>query len=463
MNLTVKDLMCLENAAAYHLDTLGRKTFAGVSIDSRSVKRGEVFIAIRGENFDGHQFVEQAFAKGASCAVIDARTDSARWQSKPVLVVDDTTKTLGRLANIYRKKFSIPVLAVAGSNGKTTTKEMITAVLNTRYTVLSTHGNLNNHIGVPQTLFHLKPKHEVAVIEIGTNHFGEIMYLCNILEPTHGIITNIGREHLQFFHDLEGVARAEGELFSALGKSGVGFINRDDERVVAQAKPVQKKVTYSFSKRSSDIHGKFLRVHEDGCAEFAVSSGKGKKFAIQLSIPGKHVMINALAATAIGLTFKVPPKEIQKSLKNFNAVGKRMEVVRVGDITIVNDAYNANPDSVLSALEALQAMKCKGKKIVILADMRELGDASQLEHERIGDAIGSMGFEFLLTYGEMARHIYTRANVRTKIHYDQKNILSEYAAELLSAGDIVLVKGSRGMKMEDVVTFLVDRLEKNAA
>ena len=311
MNLTVKSLMSLEHVGAHHLETIGAKTFVGVSIDSRTVKEGELFFAIRGENLDGHEFVEQAFASGAACAVVDAQADCKRWQFKPLLVVNDTTRAFGKLANIYRKKFRIPVLAVAGSNGKTTTKEMIATVLSTRYSVLSTHGNLNNHLGVPQTLFRLKPKHEIAVVEIGTNHFGEIMYLCDMLEPTHGVITNIGREHLQFFVDIDGVARAEGELFSSLGESGGGFVNSDDEHVAAQAKLLKSKVTYGFSKSSNEINGKYLRVNENGCAEFAVTQKDGKKFVVQLSVPGKHAMMNGLAAAAIGLTFKVPPTEIQ--------------------------------------------------------------------------------------------------------------------------------------------------------
>ena len=462
MKIGAVDLLRVPHVSVWNMESGRTKSFTGVSTDSRTVKSGEIFFALRGEKYDGHKFIDRAFAEGAACAVIDDQAESERWKSRPILVVRDTTRAFGLLANIWRMKFDIPILAVGGSNGKTTTKEMIAAVLSSKYRVLKTEGNLNNQVGVPQTLLRLNSRHEIGVVEIGTNHAGEIAYLSEILAPTHGMITNIGHEHLEFFGDIDGVANAEAELFSAIAKSGTGFINTDDEHIIRHAKKIKKKMTYGFTKYSNTVRGTFHTMTQNGCAEFSVRLKGRKPFEVHLSVPGKHAMSNALAAATAGLAFKVPQKNIQEALGKFHAIGKRMEVLNIGGVTILNDTYNANPDSVISALETLSAMKCRGKKIVILADMLEMGGAAREEHARIGDIISTQKIDYLFTFGEFARSIHSRAKVNMKVHYDQKNILSEFVFELLAPGDAVLVKGSRGMKMEDVVTFLTQRLRKDA-
>ena len=463
MNFMIEDLLSIKHLRRMNVDVLHGKRFSGVSTDSRAIRRGDVFVALRGENFDGHEFIGEAFQRGAVCAVVEGGTKVAAFPGHPMLIVEDTTKTFGKLANVYRKKFDIPVIVVAGSNGKTTTKEMISAVLGTTYSVLSTEGNLNNHIGVPRTLFRLHERHEVAVIEAGTNHFGELAYLCRILEPTHGLITNIGREHLEFFGNLSGVARAEGEVFTALGRTGTGYVNVDDARIVAQAGKLRKKISYGFTKSNVSVAGTSLRRDRQGCFTFSVTPRKKKGFQVQLSVPGEHAMYNALAAAAVGISFDVQPKNIKHALKTFSSVGKRMEVKQAGGVTILNDTYNANPDSVLSALETLQGMNGKGKKIVILGDMLEMGDAADREHRTIGETIKNMGFEYILTFGAKAKNIYRSAKGKFNKHYMNKKSLSNAAFDLLSPSDIVLVKGSRGMKMEEVVNTLVERLEYKSA
>ncbi|HUL44030.1 MAG TPA: UDP-N-acetylmuramoyl-tripeptide--D-alanyl-D-alanine ligase [Bacteroidota bacterium] len=460
MNLTIDDLFSIPHRSARNLVSGNRMSFSGVSTDTRSLRNGEVYFALPGEKFDGHDFVDEAFRKGAGCAVIAEHADDGRWNARPVLVVESTVAALGTLARRWRSKFTIPVVAVGGSNGKTTTKEMIARVLRKKYETLSTEGNLNNHLGVPKTLFRLTPEHEVAVIEVGTNHPGEITYLCEMLNPTHGMITNIGREHLEFFRTVEGVAAAEGELFRGMGKDATGFVNNDDEYVVDLAKRVRKKVTYGFTAKASSVSGKFLTMDDRGCAQFAVSPRGGRSYSVHLSVPGMHTMSNALAAAAVGMEFEVSPQDIRHALETFTAVGKRMEVLRAGNVTILNDTYNANPESVISALETLGGMNTRGKKIVVLADMLELGDTSPAEHVSLGKKVSAMGFGYLFTFGEMARRIHDAAAVPMKVHYDQKNVLAEFLVELVAPGDVVLVKGSRGMKMEDVVTFLVERLQR---
>src|SRR6185436_14004154 len=212
------------------------------------------------------------------------------------------------------------------------------------YEVLCTEGNLNNHIGVPHTLFRLTPKHDIAVVEIGTNHFGELEYLCNILEPTHGIITNIGREHMEFFKTLQGVAKGEGELFAALRTDGLGYVNADDRYVIRQAKKLKRKFSFGISKKDVNVHGTFLRMNAHGCTEWTLKAKGHKAFAVRLSVPGRHAMMNALAAAAVGISHGVAPANIQRALKSFRAVNKRMEVVTAGGVKILNDTYNANPD-----------------------------------------------------------------------------------------------------------------------
>jgi UDP-N-acetylmuramoyl-tripeptide--D-alanyl-D-alanine ligase len=460
MKLTVKDLEELNHVQFINKE-LVNKTITGVSTDTRTIKKGDLFFALRGENFDGHKFVENAFIKGATAAVVDATFTPGRNSGHPILVVTDTTKAFGELAQLYRKRFDIPVIAIGGSNGKTTTKEMIVRTLRSRYSVLSTQGNLNNHIGVPHTLLRLQKKHELAVVEIGTNHPGEIDYLCRILAPTHGLVTNIGREHLEFFKSVDGVANEEGVLFEHLRrrKKSVAFVNADDERVVAKARSVKKRVTYGMIAKRSAVRGKVLGINGAGCAQIQFAgSGVKKGMSVRLRIPGEHNVVNALAAAAVGLTFKVSPQQIRKALQSFRPADKRMQVLNIGGVIIFNDTYNANPDSTLAALHTLASTRVTGKRIAVLADMRELGELAVEEHRRVGNEVARLGIAYLLTYGELARHIHQVAQMQMAYHYTQKNMLAEYLAELIAPGDAVLVKGSRGMKMEDVVTFLEERL-----
>jgi UDP-N-acetylmuramoyl-tripeptide--D-alanyl-D-alanine ligase len=433
------------------------RAFAGVSTDSRTIGPGELFVALSGETFDGHSFVSRARERGATAAIVERVVEGV--DGLALVVVDDALAALARLARNHRRKFRIPVLAVAGSNGKTTTKEMIAAVLRTSRAVLSTAGNYNNHIGVPLTLLRLRGEHEVAVVEIGTNHPGELAALLKILEPTHGIITNIGSEHLEFFGSLKGVAREEGTLFRWLAGRGLAFVNADDQEAVRLARTVRKRFTFGFS-RGLDVSGTGLAFDPLGCPEFRCGGKKvARSFPVRLPVPGAHSAANALAAAAVGVAFKVPPGKIRTALAGFKAVSKRMEVLSIAGITVFNDTYNANPDSVIAGLRALAGAAVAGKRIAVLADMKELGTDGPAEHARVGAALSELGIEYLLTYGTAAKHYHDGARATFAVHYDQKNVLAEYLAELLMAGDAVLIKGSRGMAMEDVVSFLAQRLQ----
>jgi UDP-N-acetylmuramoyl-tripeptide--D-alanyl-D-alanine ligase len=456
MKFTARDL-----SRVRHRDFLEREKLAAavtsVSTDTRTILPESLFVALRGERFDGAAFVREAIAKGARAAVVDTGFPVREVPGVPLLIVDDPVVALGELAALHRARFSIPVLGIGGSNGKTTTKEMVAAVLRTKYRVLSTAGNLNNQIGVPHTLLALSAKHDLAVVELGTNHPGEIEYLCGIVRPTHGLLTNIGSEHLEFFGDLDGVAREEGALFASLD-GGTAIVNADDPKVKRLAAGRRRAVPYGFSARGVRVRGSRLRFDPRGCANFSlVRPGARRPVPIVLVIPGKHNAGNALAAAAAGVTFGVPGTRIAEALREFQPVSKRMETEVAGGVTILNDSYNANPDSMAAALATLAAVETTGKRIAVLADMLELGPASPDAHRRLGDQVNEAGIDCVLTYGPQARLLHERARVGFTAHYDQKNMLAEYLAELVVPGDVVLVKGSRGMRMEDVVVFLRQR------
>ena len=470
MKLTLGDLLNISHTTAFDADNLESTPFTGVSTDSRLIQSGNLFFALRGEKFDGHDFITKAISSGAAAVVVDRRwadLNAALFTSLsvPRVVVEDTTHALGDLARVYRRKFRIPILAVAGSNGKTTTKEMIHAVLRMKHHVLSTEGNLNNHIGVPQTLFRLEAKHALAVVEVGTNHPGEIARLCEIAEPTHGLITNIGREHLEFFGSLRGVAKAEGELFDWLrehGKRSILFVNYDDKHLVGLSKGHSRKVTYGSKNKKAEVVAQVASTSSSGTIALSVKPKGKKAFSVQLSVPGSHNAMNALAAVTVGLWFKVPQKKIQSALESFVSASNRMEVLKLDGITVLNDTYNSNPDSVLAALQTIKSINVQGKRIAVLADMLELGAKAEDEHKEIGKAVAKHGVEYLLTFGPLSRFTHEAATTQFKAHYEQKNMLAEYLAELVTEGDIVLIKGSRGMKMEDIVTFLKERISKAA-
>ena len=459
MNLTLKDLEKLRSVEIVHGEDLRGKKINGISTDSRSMKTGNLFFALRGEKFDGHEFVQEVIAKGASAIVVDSGWSKNAPDVIPrlqpcVVIVPDTTKALGELALLYRRKFSIPIIAVGGSNGKTTTKEMISAVLRTKYSVLSTEGNLNNHIGVPQTMFRLSPNDDIAVLELGTNHFGELKRLCAIVEPTHALITNIGKEHLEFFGDEEGVAKEETELFRSVRRKGFAFINADDEHLRKSGKKIARSLTYGLSTKAK-LRATNVTINNAGQPTFDVSTKSSKKKStVQLSVSGAHNISNALAATAVGIKFKVPPKKILQALHRWRAAKKRMEINSRNGVTIINDTYNANPDSTIAALKTLQSLKVPGKKIVVLADMLELGEKAEHEHAKIGLAVSDLEFEYLLTFGPLSRFTHEASKLPFAEHFDLKEALIVSLKSQVSAGDAVLVKGSRGMKMEDIVEQL---------
>lgn len=440
-----------------------RRHLMGVSIDSRTIREGELFFAIKGDRYDGHDFVKEALRRGAIGAVV-----SQSWfegnrtftlEGKPVIPVRDTVWALQELARYYRAKFSIPVVAVTGSNGKTTTKDMIAAVLARKYQVLKTEGNLNNHLGLPLTLFGLRVEHQVAVLEMGMSGFGEIRRLCQVGDPTMGVLTNVGPAHLEFFASVEEIAEAKAELLEYLTEGRVAILNADDELVMRRQDRIGGRIITFGLERKADVRGTYLGACPGGGSKFRVSGG----LEITIRLPGRHNVYNALAAVAVGRELRVAEEDIRETLERIEPSPMRMEPLRVAGVVVLNDAYNANPVSVQAALEALAEIGGNGQRIAILGDMLELGGATVQAHRRIGEKVFSLGIDYLFTYGEWSRlmgegAVGTGMEGNRVIHFTDKEALVEKVKRLVNPGDTILVKGSRGMGLEDVVQRLREKL-----
>lgn len=436
-------------------------TIRGVSTDSRTVKAGNLFVALSGARYDGHEFLGTAFERGASGAVVSREVSVAmesEGSSPAVLLVKDTLVSLQALARAWRERVGLPVLAITGSNGKTTTKEMTSTVLASRFRVLKTSGNYNNQIGLPLTLLDLSAEHQVAVVEMGTSALGEIHRLCEIALPDVGILTNISGAHLEFLKSLRGVQQAKAELLDHLGPHGVAILNRDDPLVMEVAGRVKGRVmTFGFD---PEAHVSALQVKDRGIegSEFILKTRAGACPA-RLNIPGLHNLHNALAAVAAGEVFQIPLEEAARALGSVRFPAMRMQVKRLpGGITLLNDAYNANPRSMEAALRTLAASRQGGKLYFVAGDMRELGEDSETYHRQVGRLAADLGIDVLVGIGDQIRWTLEEAGTRGRGKVAVHLCDHEEAARLLQGqlrpGDTVLIKGSRGMAMEKVSEFM---------
>ena len=434
-----------------------------VVIDSRVVTGGELFVALKGENADGHDFIGAVFEKGACWAMVSRQWHEAQGSVEPprgkgFIVTADTVAGLQQLAAIYRAKFSIPVVAIGGSNGKTTTKEMVASVLGTGFTVHMSQGNRNNHLGVPLTLLQFRADTEIAVVEMGINHPGEMALLAGIVKPTHALLTNIGHEHLEFLIDLEGVAAAETQLFDYFRQNGgVVFVNTDDPWLSKAGAGLAGSVMYGVAKiPDHSCWAEDISVNQAGMVSFLLCSTVGTE-KITLNFTGKHNVINAIAAAAVGQHSGLSLRQIREGLQRLApAPGwKRLEVVDSCGIRILNDTYNANSDSMRRAIDALCDMPCAGKRVAVLGDMLELGVAGEVEHEAIGRYIQQSSVDILFTFGESARIFGREATEVFRGHFESREQLLAALLSVVQDGDILLFKGSRGMKLEVVVDALI--------
>ena len=433
---------------------------SGISTDSRTLKKGEAFFAIIGEKFDGHKFIKEAFDKGASLSVVNYSwyiKNRDYFKDQPILVVQDTVKALGDFARNYRQKFNIPTIAIAGSNGKTTTKDIIADILSKKYNVLKTEGNLNNHIGVPLMIFKIRKNTEIAIIELGTNHPGEMEYLCNILNPNFGLITNIGKEHLEFFKDLEGVMQEETTLFRYLkDNNGFAFVNYDDPWLKNASKNLRNKLTYGFNKKS-DYYGS-TSISKSGNNTLSIYSGGKKVLSVNPSLPGRHNCANFLASAVVGLKFSVKRNDIKKAIEEFKPAFGRMEIINNKGIMIIKDCYNSNPDSLRLGLETLAKIKYGSRKFVVLGDMLEIGERAPEEHRLAGEIIKRLGLDNIFLYGDYSKYIYKELQKYPKFckHFEDKILLAKELKSTVKEGDTIYIKGSRGMKMETIVDYLIN-------
>ncbi len=428
-------------------------SIAGISTDSRAINPGEVFWALKGDTFNGHTFLDNAFEQSALFAVVaeDAK-NLYESSSYPLAIVKDTLSALQQLGSIQRQKYNIPIIAVTGSNGKTTVKEMLSHVLQQKLSVHKTEGNLNNHIGCPLTLLQLNETHETAVVELGTNHEGEVKALAEITTPNQAVITDISGAHLEFFNTIETVAREKLSLFDQISTDGVIYQNLDNPFIEQYKRDDVKIITFSAQKEA-DIHGKLIDLDEAACPRFILNN----KMEIQLQIAGLHNIKNALAVAAVARYFGFKDDEIKSGLETFKAYSRRMQIIKEKGITFINDAYNANPSSMTAAFNTVSAMIRRGKIYLVLGDMFELGHYTyQLHRDVLINALG-INPDMICVMGkhmvEAAESI--NGNGRDQIErFESHQKLADYLINRLQENDIVLVKGSRGMAMEKVIDNL---------
>lgn len=414
-----------------------------VSTDSRNIVPNSIFFAIKGENFDGNQFAGNALNNGAIYAVVDQVELSG--ENEKFIVVDDVLQTLQLLASHHRSQIDIPVIGITGSNGKTTTKELIQTVLRRKYNVLATEGNLNNHIGVPLTLLKLSENHELAIVEMGANHIGEIGFLCSLSKPTHGLITNIGKAHLKGFGSYEGVIEAKAELYDFLRENGgTVFVNADDELLTKESAAL-KSETYGF--KSGNIRAHSI-VNKSGQVSVEVFN-EGGSISIQSQLFGRYNAINLLTSVSVGRYFNVSDEEIKMAIEGYSPENNRSQIIDTGRNVIIMDAYNANPSSMAQAIVSFAELNSE-KKLLILGEMLELGTASKPEHQQLVKLLREKGFKHVYLVGSE----FENAVKSPFKWFENVDALSEELKSNTIQGFNILIKGSRGVSLEKCREFI---------
>jgi UDP-N-acetylmuramoyl-tripeptide--D-alanyl-D-alanine ligase len=420
-----------------------------ICTDTREIKKGAIFFALKGDNFNGNQFAEKALNDGCSLAVID---EPAFKKDDRYFVVTDVLSALQQLANYHRKQHTIPVLAITGSNGKTTSKELVNAVLTEKYNVLATKGNLNNHIGVPLTLLQIKKEHEIAIVEMGANHQGEIAALCKIAEPTFGMITNIGKAHLEGFGGAEGVIKAKNELYQYIGQhKGKLFVNADNELLMKLAAQLDK-ITFGTG---TNVNYQGMLVESNPfvklkCKPAEESQSLQEKNQIKTSLIGRYNFENILAAACIGHYFNVTEQQIKNGLEKYVPSNNRSQVMQTKNNLVLLDAYNANPSSMNAAIENFAQMD-QPQKLVILGDMLELGEESEKEHKQIIELLKQKNILKAILVGP---HFIKAANSPYTTLFNTSEEALNYLKQFPVSNTTILVKGSRGIKLEKLVEAL---------
>lgn len=413
----------------------------GVSTDTRSIKSGTIFFALKGDNFNANKFAADAIELGALFSVVDEEPET---ENDKLIVVDNVLEVLQDLAHFHRKYLDIPIIAITGSNGKTTSKELISSVLSEQFTVFATKGNFNNHIGVPLTLLEMDNSTNIGVVEMGANHIGEIRKLCEIAAPDYGYITNFGKAHLEGFGSLQGVIRGKSELYDYLiSNSGLVFINADDSKQLKQIKDYNNIFKFSKSKNSD------LEISMQSKTPFVKINFLDQE--IQSQLIGVYNFSNIAAAISIGHYFELDFLKIKKGIESYQSKNNRSQIIKQKSNTIILDAYNANPTSMNAALDNFSLMK-GDNKIVILGDMFELGDESFNEHKAVIDLVNSLNFSFTYYVGQhFIKHKFLSESV---FFFDSTDVLKRHFKSLSISNSVILVKGSRGMSLEVLLKYL---------
>ncbi|MGI5861189.1 MAG: UDP-N-acetylmuramoyl-tripeptide--D-alanyl-D-alanine ligase [Myxococcales bacterium] len=433
--------------------------FGSVTTDSRKVAAGALFVALQGEKLDGHGFVEAAAQAGAAGALVRRGAALKAPPGFGLVEVDDTLAALGRLGRAHRRRFSVPVGAITGSNGKTTTKEMIGAILETRGPALKTEGNLNNEIGVPLTLFRLAPEHTAAIVEMGMNHPGEIARLSSYAEPVCAEITSVAAAHLEGLKTIEAVARAKGEIYSGLPADGLAIANADDPLALAQAKACGRRLMTFGKAEGAEVRLVAVDAHDTAGLKIRIG-WQGREHRCQVRFVGEHNAINACGAFAMGLALGCSPEQCVAGLEAARPWAHRLSVVEAPcGVTVLDDCYNANPGSMAAALSTLRALGAGRRLVAVLGDMLELGEAEAASHEQVGRLAQEAGVSVLVAFGPRSKGIYQAFRQSGVASLHEPDVASvdgalEFLRSRLGPGDVVLVKGSRGMRLERVVEGL---------
>lgn len=447
-----------------HGDNGNTKEVLGVELDSRKLQEGYLFLATKGERVDGHSFITKAFEKGCYGVVCEKLPEE---MAGPCILVEDSFKALQDIAAYYRKQLSIKVVGITGSVGKTSTKEVIASTLAEKYNVLKTEGNFNNEIGLPLTVLKIRKEHEVAVLEMGINHFGEMHRLSRIAQPDVCVITNIGQCHLEFLGDRDGILRAKTEMFDFMNPDGVVCLNGDDDKLIT-VKEVHGKVPVFFGKseschiRAVDIEnygldGSGATVEEKEHAAITLSanaqSENKEKWNVRIHVPGEHMIMNAMAAVAVGRTLGMNEEEMAAGISKTVSVGGRSNIIRDDVFTVIDDCYNANPVSMKAAVELLDTAKTR--KVAILGDMFELGEDEKKLHHEVGSFITHKNVDVVICIGSLAEEIYLAAKEGSACcyHYPTKQDMMEDAEKIFQKGDTILIKASHGMGFNQLVEF----------
>jgi len=458
VKITLKDLFDLPGSEIVNPDNY--EAVSKVTIDSRKIEKGSLFIAIKGEKFDGHDFVRDVVKNGASAVIIEREKYSQFNDIEvPLILVDDTIKALGWLAKVWRNKLTAKVISLTGSAGKTTTKDMMAALLSEKFKVNKTLANNNNHIGVPLTIFSTTNSHQVLVLEHGTNHFGEIAYTAEIAQPDYALITNVGNSHLEFLKNKKGVLKEKISLFETTKKrNGTLFINKNDELLSDLYNKYKKKITFGTGKKSN-IKGKILKYTDDG-KPIVELRYKRKKIKTEFNLYGEQSFKNLLAASSVAFKLGLNEKQILNGMKKLSPPDKRLNVTKYSDFILIDDTYNANPDSMKLSLELLSRVKVFKKKVAILGDMFELGDTAERNHKNLALVIKKNKIDEVYTIGNLMETLnkeLQKSGVVNK-HFPTRNSLSDFISRNNFSDSVILIKGSRGMKMEEFVQNINEKI-----